>query len=125
MDTTQSILKGKAAVISFRADGSVEMMQDDKIGLSHLGNQSIRRATEIRWNEEGQHWEIELLHYDSTGRKVASTIAPQARGFASYNEARIVEVRWLTLARARGVMPGSQEGKSLLESARAAVLAEA
>ena len=120
-DAISAVLHKDAAVIDFNPDGSVEMMQDDKIGLGFLGHQEIRRATEIKWNETSQSWEIELLLYTGEGVLAGGQVVPQARGFSSYSMARAVEVKWLTLARAANVSPMCAEGLIYLMNARGAL----
>lgn len=120
--TAGAILRGEAAVISFKEDGTVEMMQDDNINIGILGEQHIRRATEIRWNQGTQSWDIELLLYNDGSDTVRETLVPLGgAGFAAYSVARAAEVRWLSLARAAGVEPASITGCWLLYQAREAV----
>ena len=117
-DAVSAVLHKDAVVIDFNPDGTVEMMQDDKIGLGFLGRQEVRRATEIKWNNTSQDWEIELLLYTSDGVPAGGQVVPQAKGFASYSLARAVEVKWLTMARAANVSPTTAEGLLYLMNAR-------
>ncbi len=47
-------------VIDFLPNGHVEAMHNDAFTLAFLGRQNIERATEIKFNEESQKWDIHL-----------------------------------------------------------------
>jgi len=104
------------AVINFAPDGSVDMMHTDKISLGHLGRQHIRRATEIAFNDDTQLWDIVYLDWSEETPRLCHR--DEANGFAGYEIARQVEVKWLTLARLEGVEPLSERGLAHLRQAR-------
>ena len=99
-------------VIDFRPTGEVEAMHRDKFNLSFLGKQTIQRASDIRFNDDSQQWDIHLA--------VAGEFVPveAARGFDTYEEARKMEVRWLEMARLHDITPLSDEGTNLLRILR-------
>jgi hypothetical protein len=99
-------------VIDFRPTGEVEAMHRDKFNLSFLGAQSIHRASDIRFDEDTQQWDI---HLASEGGFVP---VEAARGFETYEEARKMEVRWLEMARLHDLSPLSEEGTNLLRVLR-------
>lgn len=107
-----------ATVIEFDLDGSLTLMQTDRVDLSGIGRQSVRRASEIEWNESAQQWEIALYLYNDDGVRVGSDTHPKARGFPGYEAARKAEVRWLNACRWEGAEPLSERGLELLEESR-------
>lgn len=96
-------------VVDFRPDGGVEAMHRDKFNLAFLGKQQISRASDIRFDETAQTWTIHL----ATGENEFKAI-PEAQGFATYEDGRDMEVRWLEMARLHGISPLSEEGVNLL-----------
>lgn len=95
-------------VIDFTPEGTVEAMHRDRFDLGFLGRQSIHRASDIRFNEDAQSWDIWLAKGD--------TFVPveQATGFESYDDARRMEVRWLEFCRLHDLSPFSPEGRNLV-----------
>lgn len=118
-ETLQEMLSpNKELVISFSDDGTVESMTSDAFPLDFLGRQSVRRATEIVFNEQNQNWEISLCLYDGDGKLTGYHTPPEAKGFKGYDLARAVEVKWLNLCRVYDKLPQSEDGRSLLELAK-------
>lgn len=111
----------KELVIDFFPYGGVEAMQSDKFSLSFLGRQQVRRATEIIFNENRQCWDIELILYNDKDERVGQVVYAEGRGFAGYDEARGVEVKWLNLCRVYRIEPHSVKGASMLIQARNAM----
>lgn len=110
----------KSLVISFKPSGEVESLHIDKFDLGFLGAKSIRRATEIIFDEKAQLWGIVML--SEAGSRENGW--PGQRGFATYEQARDVEVAWLNLCRAKGVEWDTTAGADLLGEARRAVLVQ-
>ena len=108
----------KALVVSFLPTGQVESLHNDKFDLGFLGDKTIKRATEILFNEETQDWYIVLLDGNQAPRQ---SWAGQD-GFTSYEQAREVEVAWLNLSRLNAADPGSAEGSIYLGMAKQAVV---
>lgn len=103
-----------AMVIDFRPDGGIEAMHRDAFPMGFLGKQTIRRASDIRHDEENDTWTIFLAGDEpDTFIEVA-----QARGFPTYDAARRMEVRWLEMARLHQTSPMSEEGLALLNVLR-------
>lgn len=100
-------------VIDFRPDGAVEAMHRDRFSLAFLGKQTVKRASEILFDEDSQKWDIHLAQGDKFVRVEA------ARGFENYDDARKMEVRWLEYARLHDIEPTSEEGIKLLTVLRA------
>lgn len=99
-------------VIDFRPDGAVEAMHRDRFNLGFLGKQSIKRASEILFDEETQAWDIHI----AVGSEFI--LVEDAKGFADYDEARKMEVRWLEYCRLHDLEPTSTEGINLLKVLR-------
>lgn len=113
-----SLLVGNAnfMVIDVAVDGAVHAMhRENVLTLGFLGKQSIRRASDLVFNEDTQQFDIHL----AAGNTFLPPV-PEARGFPTYEAARQMEVRWLEMARLHGVPPASPEGRTLLSSLRAA-----
>lgn len=113
----------KEMVISVGADGSVSGMHFDAFNLAFLGERDVRRASELIFNEETQLWDIHLVanvqSLDGSRRtSVTEPPIPQAQGFASYEECRDIEVRWLQACTLTGVAPTSYRGVGILEWAK-------
>jgi hypothetical protein len=107
-------MKTRFTTIDFAEDGTVEAMNRDEFNIGFLGKQSIQRASEIKFNEATQSWNICLPDDDDR----CWVAIPEATGFASYNVARDVEVFWLETARRVGVNPTSMEGIRILQAAK-------
>ncbi len=100
-------------VISIAVDGYISAMHNDKFDLSFLGKQSIKRASEITFNEETQKWDIKLLEYKYNQEDIE-----ELNRFNTYEEARQVEVEWLNICREKGIVPILQEGITHLKRIR-------
>ena len=111
-------------VIDFKLDGEVQAMHNDKFDLSFLGNQSIERASELKFNEETQTWGIWLHRgdhhwsFNSGGITRFNPPVEGADGFATYDGSRQVEVAWLNSCRRDGVEPTSDQGLAHLRRIR-------
>ena len=113
----------KSHVIDFTPDGQAQAMHRDDMNLSFLGRQSIVRATEIKFNEDTQKWDIcyPAMIADDFGE--SSPIGwwrgiNHACGFATYEGARQVEVEWLNSCRLEGVQSDSERGLEILRQIR-------
>ena len=102
-----------SAVIDFSPDGQVQAMHRDGFDLGFLGERSITRASDIKFNETTQSWDIWLM---AKGRN--EWLSSNAQGFAGYDIARKVEVRWLDESRLEGVPPSSSRGCEILAQVR-------
>lgn len=109
----------KTLVLTFSATGQVDGLHMDKFDLGFLGDKSVRRATEIVFDETSQQWDI-IMCLES-GRHAAKSW-PGQHGFANYEQARDVEVAWLNLCRSQGVEWDSVKGEDLLDEARLIVV---
>lgn len=109
-------------IIDFSPDGQVQAMHNDRFNLGFLGNQSIERASEIKFNETTQTWGIWLHrgdhHVNFRDLTPFNPPVPGADGFTDYERARQVEVKWLNLCRRDNVSPVSDSGLKLLQQAR-------
>ena len=106
-------------VISFDEDGGVNAMHRDQFDLGFLGPQKIERASEIKFNETTQLWDIYLpIPVHDQFRWVTS---PAAQGFTSYNVARAAEVAWLERAALYDTNPMSEVGLRCLNVVRAEI----
>jgi hypothetical protein len=106
-----------AVVITFDAEGGAESLHIDKFDLGFLGKKHITRATDIRFDDEGQTWTIYLLDKDGENPQLAWK---GCAGLPTYEVARMVEVAWLNLCRANDADPKSGEGHTYLNQARKA-----
>lgn len=80
-------------VIDFHTDGSVESLYSNEADLSHLGKQSMNRASHVLFNESTQLWVVEPVGYDPL------ELPMLYRRFATYKEAVDFEVALLNQAR--------------------------
>lgn len=94
----------EALVISFGADGEVQSLHKDQFDLGFLGEKQVHRATDIVFNSTTQQWDIVLLSPAGV-RQPAHTMHTGQFGFASYDQARKVEVSWLNRCRLACVNP--------------------
>lgn len=110
-------------IIDFTPEGTVESLHNDSFDLGFLGAKTVTRATEIRFHEESQTWQIELpvmSVLEDLGGPTAPVCTgfqlpfPEARGFATYEQARRIEVRWLDACRLQGFDPWSINGQGTL-----------
>jgi hypothetical protein len=106
-----------AIVISFDEEGGAEALHIDKFDLGFLGKKHITRATDIKFDDEGQTWTIYLLDKNGENPELAWK---GCKGLPSYEVARSVEVAWLNLCRVNGVNPRGGEGNTFLNKARLA-----
>lgn len=103
----------KELVIAISPSGKVEAMHQDGFDLAFLGDRSIRRQTEIKFNLESQRWDITYLDAEE-----GQHLHPSLSGFAGYDEARGYEVRWINQCRLDGIDPMSDRGLFLMQSMR-------
>lgn len=108
----------KALVLTFAPTGEVEGLHVDHFDLGFLGKKEIRRATEILFRDKEQDWEIVVL--DEWGFRLSGW--PEQKGFATYDQARQVEVAWLNLCRLNEVEWHTNHGAIYLAEARRAVM---
>lgn len=87
-------------VVVIEPSGAVRAMHNDKFSLSFMGIQVIVRASEIKWNEEAQNWEIWFRADDSflMPYRVYQT-------FPSYETARDFEVLVMNECMKQGKLP--------------------
>ena len=104
----------KEIVINITPGGVVSGMHRDELSLAFLGKQKIERASDIRFDEVAQNWRIHLAdgHTAETNEQ-KFCIVHSVGGFASYNEARDFEVRWLNECMKMQVAPLSTAGQWL------------
>jgi hypothetical protein len=104
-------------IIDFAPDGTVQAQHNDKFPLGFLGKQTIERASDIRFNEETQKWDmyVALSGEDNNG---VFYLPIGGAGFDSYDEARKIEAQWLDLCRLVSVQPIGLEGTVLLMEIR-------
>ncbi len=89
-------------VVNFSATGMVTAMHRDAFDLGFLGKQSVSRASEIKFNEDTQLWDVYLpVDY----HRMQWHAIDAACGFAGYNEARQFEVKWLENCALNSVEP--------------------
>ncbi|MEG1121181.1 MAG: hypothetical protein RSE62_03160 [Citrobacter sp.] len=105
------------AVITFDSAGAAQAMYRDAFPLNFLGELSVSRASEIKFNERNQNWDILLVLPNLEGIPCEIPV-PEATGFAGYDLARKIEVEWLDAARLDSVEPTSAEGLAHLKSSR-------
>lgn len=103
-------------VYDFSPEGKVEGMHHDCFSLGFLGTQKIQRASDIRFNEETQQWDIWLFSSDEWQAPTASL-----QGFAGYDAARRFEVLALNTCRKLGLRPTSPAGDSAIRAIRDAL----
>ncbi len=96
-------------VLDIQPDGRTSGIHTDDFDLGFLGKKSVRRQSEIVFNEGTEGWDIMYLTYDAGG----SITAPPLLGFASYRQAIRLEVDWLNACREVGVYPASEYGLSI------------
>lgn len=95
-------------VIDITEDGTVSAMHNDKFNIGFLGPQKITRASDIRFHEDTQDWQIwlfvgELTHNDD------GYIHSLVSGFPTYESARKFEVKWLNEARLQSLAINSED----------------
>lgn len=107
-------------IIDFTPEGAAQAMHIDQFDLGFLGNKHVERATEIRFNETSQKWDIALPRRGNmVGSNEDAIIGfsvpfPEAEGFETYEGARQIEVLWLNRCRRWGIDPDTDAGRRLL-----------
>lgn len=105
-------------VIDFDPSGAASAMHRDSFSLGFLGKQEIKRASEIKFNESTQKWDV----YLPTGAQVhdadAWFAAAPACGFNKYDTARKFEVLWLEHCALQSIAPLDPKGISLAQELR-------
>jgi hypothetical protein len=101
-------------VFSIDETGVVEGLHRDEFPLDFLGRQKIERASDIRFNEATQLWDIWIPI-----TKGMDLCLDAAAGFKRYDEARDFEVRWLNACRAANVDPVLEEAEEICKRLRA------
>lgn len=91
-------------IVTFSNDGTVNALYNERLRLDFLGKQSIRRATDIRHNNEEQMWEIFLVDAAGCTKKTSLPL------FATYEKARAFEIKWLNWCAYHAVEPTSSVG---------------
>lgn len=92
-------------VFDINTTGGATGLYFDEFPLGFLGKQEIGRASEIKFNDGTQLWDIWI-----PGAYEASVT-----GFQGYDEARKFEVVWLQACRKQGIEePFSPEGNQLV-----------
>ena len=86
-------------VFDVSPSGRVEGMYHDALNLKFLGNQEVKRASDIRFDTDTQTWGIWFVTED--GQQVEPYIN-EFRGFIGYEQARAFEVQYLNLMRLDG-----------------------
>jgi len=104
-------------VIDITATGEAHAMHRDQFNLGFLGKQEITRASDIRFDDATQLWDC-YLYGGPVHDADAWYCAPEAKGFATYDLARKVEVEWLEQAALADVPPLSDKGITLLTHAK-------
>lgn len=95
-------------VVSISPNGGVRSMHDDRFPMGFLGPQRITRASDIRWNEEEQKWEIWWYVRDDEFEGFVEPSEPY-RYFSSYEDAREFEVAIMNCSLRTGYHPCSNE----------------
>lgn len=104
-------------IIDFFSDGSAQAMHRDQFPLGFLGRMEVVRASEIKFNEETQLWDIFLPETSGDSAQAEWKCVPESCGFPEYDYARKIEVAWLDGCRLAGVEPFSPAGIELLQHA--------
>lgn len=103
-------------VIDISTEGVVKGMHRDEFNLGFLGRQKINRASEIKFNDRSQKWEILVpVEYGPHMTPVTPEyeLVAECGYFDSYNTAREFEVRWMNECRIAGVPPGEYAGRRI------------
>lgn len=102
----------KELVIDLNTKGAATALYFDEFNLGFLGEKlSIKRASEIFFNDTTQKWDI-VLPGDTY------PICEAVKGFNGYDEARKFEVSWLQECRKEGVDPVDRAGIKIAETIR-------
>jgi hypothetical protein len=98
-------------VINFNTDGSVYGLHFDEFDLGFLGKKSIKRASDLVFNEDTQLWDIHLP-------EAFGPVCDGVSGFPSYKAARDFEVEWLQQCMLEKCAPDSEKGVEVAQSLR-------
>lgn len=79
----------KELVIDIEANATVNALYFDEFPLTFLGRMQVTRVTEIKYDEEREHWVIVPPGNEVGDSKI------DIHGFASYAEARDFEIDWV------------------------------
>lgn len=104
-------------VLEFNPAGEAKAMHRDEFPLAFLGKMSIKRASDIRFSETTQLWDIWLMRKNGQ-----EWLCDDARGLPAYDVARSVEVAWLDTCLTLGLDPISEPGVSELRKIRNSIL---
>lgn len=105
-------------IIDIGPDGAVMCMNREGVfDVGFLGNRSIRRATDIRFNETTQSWDIWVA---APAHGIEAFIKPSApfSGFPTYEDARGHEVDWMEECLLQDYNPVSSEAADLMARMR-------
>lgn len=110
-------------VIDFLPTGEAQSMHVDKFDLGFLGNKSVKRATEIKFDEKDQQWGLYLPYPEAIAQGSEGYYpVPEAQGFPTYEVAREAEVLWLNVCRAKGEEPDGVFGKGVITRVKTAMV---
>lgn len=104
-------------VISIDPAGAASAMHRDDFPLGFLGKQKIARASEIKFNDSSQLWDIYAPYRDGDPVEDWHTFY-YIREFKTYDSARRFEVLWMEHCALQSIAPLSTEGKQLAERLR-------
>lgn len=107
----------KEILLDINGAGALHGLHFEEFSLTSFGPAAIKRATDIKWNERSQRWDINLLDRDEN---VVPHHPEHLAGFCSYEDARAHEVRYLQGCRTRKIGTVSAAGDDLGEALRAA-----
>lgn len=102
-------------VIDFKPTGRVQALHMDAFDLGFLGKKETYRQTDIVFDSDSQLWNLE---YFVNGNPSNRYFADELQGFATYDEAREYEVRWLNNCRLINVEPASNQGMRIMAGIR-------
>lgn len=92
-------------VVSVTPEGGLKGLHFDDFDLGQFGNKTVKRASEIFFNDMAQHWDVLLPNQYHPFLS--------ASGFKSYEEARNFEVIWLQECAMRGIDAYSNLGEEV------------
>lgn len=104
-------------VVNIDPTGTVRAMHRDEFNLGFLGKQEIKRASEIKFDEGNQLWDIYIPPKDGLPVEQWHTFI-YIRGFSTYKKARDFEVLWLEHCALECIVPLSSCGMELAEKLR-------
>lgn len=107
-------MSNRELVIDFSAAGEVKAMHMDGFDLGFLGQKHVERATEIKFDEASQTWEL----FVPGGLDGLWLIVENGRGFSGYETARNFEVAWLNVCRHKGIEPTEPWAEWALQAMR-------